>query len=162
MKNKWILLIFALLLVVLAFCLWDWYRGDRYEIDPQVSNWTENAMPGVKVRIEATRKTCSLTVENGADHYIVVDIPEKQQCAALIVNGGLDAYKAFFNSYTLNEEDNFADKYNVTFTKATGNANKILSTKEEVNGKKSGLHLKYPILDEAYSKGLLPYYKFSE
>ena len=92
----------------------------------------------------------------------MVDIPEKQQCATLIVNGGLDAYKAFFNSYTLNEEDNFADKYNVTFTKATGNANKILSTKEEVNGKKSGLHLKYPILDEAYEKGLLPYYKFSE
>lgn len=92
----------------------------------------------------------------------MVDIPEKQQCATLIVNGGLDAFKAFFNSYTLNEEDNFADKYNVTFTKATGNANKILSTKEEVNGKKSGLHLKYPILDEAYSKGLLPYYKFSE
>ena len=92
----------------------------------------------------------------------MVDIPEKQQCATLIVNGGLDAYKAFFNSYTLNEEDNFADKYNVTFTKATGNANKILSTKEEVNGKKSGLHLKYPILDEAYSKGLLPYYKWSE
>ena len=92
----------------------------------------------------------------------LVDIPEKQQCAALIVNGGLDAFKAFFNSYTLNEEDNFADKYNVTFTKATGNAYKILTTKEEVNGKKSGLHLKYPILDEAYSKGLLPYYKFSE
>ena len=92
----------------------------------------------------------------------LVDIPEKQQCAALIVNGGLDAFKAFFNSYTLNEEDNFADKYNLTFTKATGNAYKILSTKEEVNGKKSGLHLKYPILDEAYEKGLLPYYKFSE
>ena len=92
----------------------------------------------------------------------LVDIPEKQQCAALIVNGGLDAFKAFFNSYTLNEEDNFADKYNLTFTKATGNAYKILTTKEEVNGKKSGLHLKYPILDEAYSKGLLPYYKRSE
>lgn len=92
----------------------------------------------------------------------LVDIPEKQQCAALIVNGGLDAFKAFFNSYTLNEEDNFADKYNLTFTKATGNAHKILSTKEEVNGKKSGLHLKYPILDEAYEKGVLPYYKFSE
>ena len=92
----------------------------------------------------------------------LVDIPEKQQCAALIVNGGLDAFKAFFNSYTLNEEDNFADKYNLTFTKATGNAYKILSTKEEVNGKKSGLHLKYPILDEAYEKGVLPYYKFSE
>ena len=92
----------------------------------------------------------------------MVDIPEKQQCATLIVNGGLDAFKAFFNSYTLNEEDNFADKYNLTFTKATGNAYKILTTKEEVNGKKSGLHLKFPILDEAYSKGLLPYYKFSE
>lgn len=92
----------------------------------------------------------------------LVDIPEKQQCAALIVNGGLDAFKAFFNSYTLNEEDNFADKYNLTFTKATGNAYKILTTKEEVNGKKSGIHLKYPILDEAYSKGLLPYYKWSE
>ena len=92
----------------------------------------------------------------------LVDNSEKGQCAALIVNGGLDAFKAFFNSYTLNEEDNFADKYNLTFTKATGNANKILSTKEEVNGKKSGLHLKYPILDEAYSKGLLPYYKRSE
>ena len=92
----------------------------------------------------------------------LVDIPEKQQCAALIVNGGLDAFKAFFNSYTLNEEDNFADKYNVTFTKATGNANKILSTKEEVNGKKSGLHLKYPILDEAYEKGLLPSYERSK
>ena len=92
----------------------------------------------------------------------LVDIPEKQQCAALIVNGGLDAFKAFFNSYTLNEEDNFADKYNVTFTKATGNANKILSTKEEVNGMKSGIHLKYPILDEAYEKGLLPYYERSK
>ncbi|MBR5511632.1 MAG: hypothetical protein IKU50_05435 [Bacteroidaceae bacterium] len=92
----------------------------------------------------------------------LVDIPEKQQCAALIVNGGLDAFKAFFNSYTLNEEDNFADKYNLTFTKATGNAYKILTTKEEVNGKKSGIHLKYPILDEAYSKGLLPYYERSK
>lgn len=92
----------------------------------------------------------------------LVDIPEKQQCAALIVNGGLDAFKAFFNSCTLNEEDNFADKYNLTFTKATGNAYKILTTKEEVNGKKSGLHLKYPILDEAYSKGLLPYYERSK
>lgn len=92
----------------------------------------------------------------------LVDIPEKQQCAALIVNGGLDAFKAFFNSYTLNEEDNFADKYNLTFTKATGNAYKILTTKEEVNGKKSGIHLKYPILDEAYEKGVLPYYKWSE
>ncbi|MBQ3152135.1 MAG: hypothetical protein IJB77_01585 [Bacteroidaceae bacterium] len=89
----------------------------------------------------------------------LVDIPEKQQCATLIVNGGLDAFKAFFNSYTLNEEDNFADKYNVTYT--TGKV-KIVATKEEVNGKKSGLHLKYPILDEAYSKGLLPYYKRSE
>ena len=89
----------------------------------------------------------------------LVDIPEKQQCAALIVNGGLDAFKAFFNSYTLNEEDNFADKYNVTYT--TGKV-KIVATKEDVNGKKSGLHLKFPILDEAYSKGLLPYYKFSE
>ena len=92
----------------------------------------------------------------------MVDIPEKQQCATLIVNGGLDAFKAFFNSYTLNEEDNFADKYNVTFTKATSNANKILSTKEEVNGMKSGIHLKYPILDEAYEKGLLPYYERSK
>ena len=92
----------------------------------------------------------------------LVDIPEKQQCAALIVNGGLDAFKAFFNSYTLNEEDNFADKYNVTFTKATGNAYKILTTKEEVNGKKSGIHLKYPILDEAYEKGVLPYYERSK
>lgn len=92
----------------------------------------------------------------------LVDIPEKQQCAALIVNGGLDAFKAFFNSYTLNEEDNFADKYNLTFTKATGNAYKIVATKEEVNGKKSGIHLKYPILDEAYSKGLLPYYERSK
>lgn len=89
----------------------------------------------------------------------LVDIPEKQQCATLIVNGGLDAFKAFFNSYTLNEEDNFADKYNVTYT--TGKV-KIVATKEEVNGKKNGLHLKYPILDEAYSKGLLPYYKRSE
>lgn len=89
----------------------------------------------------------------------LVDIPEKQQCATLIVNGGLDAFKAFFNSYTLNEEDNFADKYNVTYT--TGKV-KIVATKEGVNGKKSGLHLKYPILDEAYSKGLLPYYKRSE
>ncbi len=89
----------------------------------------------------------------------LVDIPEKQQCATLIVNGGLDAFKVFFNSYTLNEEDNFADKYNVTYT--TGKV-KIVATKEEVNGKKSGLHLKYPILDEAYSKGLLPYYKRSE
>lgn len=92
----------------------------------------------------------------------LVDIPEKQQCAALIVNGGLDAFKAFFNSYTLNEEDNFADKYNVTFTKATGNAYKILTTKEEVNGKKSGIHLKYPILDEACEKGVLPYYERSK
>ena len=92
----------------------------------------------------------------------LVDIPEKQQCAALIVNGGLDAFKAFFNSYTLNEEDNFADKYNLTFTKATGNAYKILATKEEVNGKKSGIHLKYPILDEAYEKGVLPYYERSK
>ncbi len=89
----------------------------------------------------------------------LVDIPEKQQCATLIVNGGLDAFKAFFNSYTLNEEDNFADKYNVTYTTRKV---KIVATKEEVNGKKSGLHLKYPILDEAYSKGLLPYYKRSE
>lgn len=89
----------------------------------------------------------------------LVDIPEKRQCAALIVNGGLDAFKAFFNSYTLNEEDNFADKYNATYT--TGK-DKIVVTKEEVNGKNSGIHLKYPILDEAYEKGLLPYYKRSE
>ena len=114
--------------------------------------WAADTL-GMRVRQYQGRKNVNL---------YLVDIPEKQQCAALIVNGGLDAYKAFFNSYTLNEEDNFADKYNVTFTKATGNANKILSTKEEVNGKKSGLHLKYPILDEAYEKGLLPYYKFSE
>ena len=114
--------------------------------------WAADTL-GMRVRQYQGRKNVNL---------YLVDIPEKQQCAALIVNGGLDAYKAFFNSYTLNEEDNFADKYNLTFTKATGNANKILSTKEEVNGKKSGLHLKYPILDEAYSKGLLPYYKFSE
>ena len=114
--------------------------------------WAADTL-GMRVRQYQGRKNVNL---------YLVDIPEKQQCAALIVNGGLDAYKAFFNSYTLNEEDNFADKYNLTFTKATGNANKILSTKEEVNGKKSGLHLKYPILDEAYEKGLLPYYKFSE
>jgi transcriptional regulator with XRE-family HTH domain len=51
----------------------------------------------------------------------LVDIPEKQQCAALIVNGGLDAFKAFFNSYTLNEENNFADKYNVIYVYERGN-----------------------------------------
>ena len=114
--------------------------------------WAADTL-GMRVRQYQGRKNVNL---------YLVDIPEKQQCAALIVNGGLDAFKAFFNSYTLNEEDNFADKYNVTFTKATGNANKILSTKEEVNGKKSGLHLKYPILDEAYEKGLLPYYERSK
>ena len=95
MKNKWVLLIFALLLAVLVFCLWDWYRGDRYEIDPQVSNWTENAMPGVKVRIEATRKTCSLTVENGADHYIVVDIPEKPMKIEVLQPDGWHRLQAY-------------------------------------------------------------------
>ena len=135
------------------------YLLSKHKVGTKISNmnniecsWAADTL-GMRVRQYKGMKNVTM---------YMVDIPEKQQCATLIVNGGLDAFKAFFNSYTLNEEDNFADKYNVTFTKATGNAYKILTTKEEVNGKKSGLHLKYPILDEAYSKGLLPYYKFSE
>ena len=89
----------------------------------------------------------------------LVDNSEKGQCAVLVVNGGLDTFKAFLNSYTLNGEESVADKYNVIFTLV---GHKTQTTKEDVYGKKSGLHLKYPILDEAYSKGLLPYYKRSE
>ena len=77
MKKRWIILFFALMLEALAVCMWDWYRGDRYEVDSRVSDWEENAMPGVELQIEATRKTCALTVRNNADHYIVVDFPEK-------------------------------------------------------------------------------------
>ena len=89
----------------------------------------------------------------------LVDNSEKGQCAVLVVNGGLDTFKAFLNSYTLNGEESVADKYNVIFTLV---GHKTQTTKENVYGKKSGLHLKLPILDEAYSKGLLPYYKRSE
>ena len=89
----------------------------------------------------------------------LVDNSEKGQCAVLVVNGGLDTFKAFLNSYTLNGEESVADKYNVIFTLV---GHKTQTTKENVYGKKSGLHLKFPILDEAYSKGLLPYYKRSE
>ena len=89
----------------------------------------------------------------------LVDNSEKGQCAVLVVNGGLDTFKAFLNSYTLNGEESVADKYNVVFTPF---GHKTQTIKEVVNGKKSGLHLKFPILDEAHSKGMLPYYKFSE
>ena len=135
------------------------YLLSRHKVGTKISEWDN--IECIWTADTLGMRVCQYQGMKNVTVYLV-DNSEKGQCAALIVNGGLDAFKAFFNSYTLNEEDNFADKYNVTFTKATGNANKILSTKEEVNGKKSGLHLKYPILDEAYEKGLLPYYKWSE
>ena len=135
------------------------YLLSRHKVGTKISEWDN--IECIWTADTLGMRVCQYQGMKNVTVYLV-DNSEKGQCAALIVNGGLNAFKAFFNSYTLNEEDNFADKYNLTFTKATGNANKILSTKEEVNGKKSGLHLKYPILDEAYEKGLLPYYKFSE
>ena len=135
------------------------YLLSRHKVGTKISEWDN--IECIWTADTLGMRVCQYQGMKNVTVYLV-DNSEKGQCAALIVNGGLNAFKAFFNSYTLNEEDNFADKYNLTFTKATGNANKILTTKEEVNGKKSGLHLKYPILDEAYSKGLLPYYKFSE
>ena len=88
----------------------------------------------------------------------MIDIPEERQCAALIVNAGLKTFKDFFNSYTLNGEERVADKYNVIFTIG---GDKVQSTKEEVNGKKSGLHLKFAPLEKARAKGLLPLYEYS-
>lgn len=88
----------------------------------------------------------------------MVDIPEEERCATLIINGGLKTFKDFFNSYTLNGEERVADKYNVTFTSV---GDKVQSTKEEVNGKKSGLHLKFEPLEKARAKGLLPRYEYS-
>ena len=95
MKKRWIILFFVLLLAALAVCVWDWYRGDRYEVDPAVSNWEENALYGVAVRVEATRKTCTLKVENNADHYIVVDFAKKPMKIEVLEEDGWHRLQAY-------------------------------------------------------------------
>lgn len=95
MKKRWIILLFALLLTALALCVWNWYRSEHYEIDPRVSTWEENALPGVEVQIAATRKTCALTVKNNADHYIVVDICEKPMKIEILREDGWHRLQAY-------------------------------------------------------------------
>lgn len=93
--KKWIILLFVLLLAVLGWLTWDWYRGDRYEIDPAVSNWEENALYGVAVQVEATRRTCELKVKNNSAHYIVVDFVKKPMKIEVLEEDGWHRLQAY-------------------------------------------------------------------